>query len=113
MAEIPYSIETLPNRTQVVTWVNVTEADTFQRYTMPGTVSEISVHIRGTFGGATVVIKGSNHAADGVALDEMDGTASSTTAEDIYSILDRPLYITPTHSGGTSESVTVNMAVRR
>jgi len=113
MAEIQHAIQTTSLGDLLVTWGGATESDTFQRFEFAESVSEISCHTVGTFGGATVTYKGSNYDADGVALSQMDGTEASATAEDIFSILDRPLYITPTHGGGSSESVTLYMLVRK
>lgn len=113
MAEVEYALQTTEKGDALVTWSNVTEADTFQRFEFAEAVSEISCHIVGTFGGATVTFKGSNYGADGIALSQMDGSAATALVEDIFSILDRPLYITPTHSGGSSESVSIYMLVRK
>lgn len=110
MAEISYSTDTRP-RCTVYTWANVTESDTFQRLELDSLAQEISVHIKGTFGGATVVMKGSLSDEEGTTLSQLGSLDASATAEDIFSLLDRPVYITPTHSGGTSESVTVSVAV--
>lgn len=113
MAEIQYTITKTPEGDALITWPSVTEADTFQRFELNRAASEISVHIVGTFGSATLDIKGSNYDADGVTLLQMDGTTAIVASEDIFSILDRPLYLTPTHSGGSSESVTIYMLVRK
>lgn len=110
MAQISYSITRKP-RCLVYTWTNVTESDTFQRLELDSLPQEISVHIKGTFGGATVVMKGSLEDEEGATLSQLGSLDASATSEDIFSLLDRPLYITPTHSGGTSESVTVSVAV--
>lgn len=112
MAEITYSITTRPRGTQLVTWSGVTESDTFQQYTLDGPPAEISCHITGTFGSATVVMQGGNVDSEMLDLVQIGGSAASATSADIFSLLDRPLYIQPSHSGGTSESVTVYMLVR-
>jgi len=113
MAEIEYSLSTTFLGDALVTWTGATESDTFQRFELAEAVAEISCHTVGTFGSATITYKGSNYEAEGVALTQMDGTDAVATDENIFSILDRPLFITPTHSGGTSESVTVYMLVRK
>lgn len=97
----------------VLTWADVTEADAFGRFNFEEVVSEVSVHIHGTFGGATVAIKGSNHDDEGTTLSRIDGTVAEATSEAIFSLLDRSLYIQPTHSGGSSETVTVTALVKR
>lgn len=113
MAEVSYVISTTDKGDLLLTWSSVTEADTFQQYELSEVVSEISCHITGTFGGATVVIQGGNVSSEMLDLLQIDGSATSTTAADIFSLLDRPLYIQPSASGGSSQSVDVYMLVRR
>lgn len=112
MAEIAYSMNKQRPGAILYEWEAVTQADTFQRLELDTAAVEISAHIEGTFGSATVVLKGANKDADGVVLQQMDGTEAEATAEALFSILDRPLYITPTHSGGLSESINVRLLVR-
>jgi len=112
MAEIAYSVSTTGKDDLLLTWASVTEADTFQQYLLDRAVSEISCHVSGTFGGATVTIKGGNVASEMLALTQLGGAAAATTVADIFSLLDRPIYIQPTHAGGSSESVTIYMMVR-
>lgn len=108
MAEINYTVSRDAN-TQVVTWSDVTDADTFQRFRCDGTYEEISVHVFGTLGGATVAINGANYDADGVAMTKIGGGAAEASAESLFSLVERPGFITPTHAGGASESTTVVM----
>ena len=113
MAEISYTLTNTSGGDALVTWANVTEADTFKQYEMAEVVSEISTHITGTFGGATVSIDGGNITGEMLGLLQIGGTAATATAADIFSLLDRPLYIQPSHTGGTSESVSIYMMVRK
>jgi hypothetical protein len=112
MAEIAYSVTSTTGGDLLLTWASVTEADTFQQYILRKVVSEISTHISGTFGGSTVTIKGGNITSEMLELTQIGGTAATATAADIYSILDRPLYIQPTHAGGSSTTLNVYMLVR-
>jgi hypothetical protein len=113
MAEIAYTLTTTDKGDALIVWPSVTEADTFQMYELDSAVSEISVHIKGTFGGATVIVTGSNHAGNtGPTLEQIGNSAASTTTEDLFSILDRPLEITPSASSGSSQSVSIYMMVR-
>jgi hypothetical protein len=114
MAEISYEIQTTEYGDALITWAGVTEADTFQQYQLKEAVSEISVHVSGTFGGGTVSIDGGNIAGEMIGLTQIGGAADATaTAADIFSILDRPLFIQPSHSGGTSAAVSIYMLVRK
>ena len=113
MAEIAYTISSKADRATLYTWAAVTESDTFQQLALDAAFSEISVHITGTFGGATVTIQGGNVSTEMLNLLQIGGATASATAADIFSLVDRPLYIQPSHSGGTSESMNVYMLVRK
>ncbi len=113
MAEIEYDIATTDNGDLLLTWASVTESDTFKQYELSEVVSEISCHITGTFGTATVTIQGGNVTSEMLDMVQIGGATASATSADIFSLLDRPLFIQPVASGGTSQSVTVYMLVRR
>ena len=89
------------------TWTGVTEADTFVAAEVPLVLPDRTVHIFGTFGSATVVINGSINGSTYTALNDQSDNALSKTAAAIESIAQLTRYVQPTHSGGTSESVTV------
>jgi hypothetical protein len=112
MAEIAYSVDTTTGGDKLLTWAGVTEADTFQQYLLTEVVSEISTHISGTFGGSTVTIKGGNVISEMLGMTQIGGDTAVATTADIFSILDRPLYIQPTHAGGSSTTLNVYMLVR-
>lgn len=112
MAEIEYSVETTTGGDKLLTWASVTEDDTFQQYLLTEVVSEISTHISGTFGGSTVTIKGGNVISEMLGMTQIGGNDAVATAADIFSILDRPLFIQPTHAGGSSTTLNVYMLVR-
>ncbi len=90
-----------------VTWTTVTENDTFVAYTVPQYMRDISMHVSGTFGSATVVVKGANNGGAGVGLTNTADTTISLTAEGMFSVLERPATIQPVASGGSSQSLTV------
>ena len=80
MAEVPYTVTTTANGDLLLTWATVTESDTFQQYELSEVVSEISCHVTGTFGGATVTMTGGNVSTDILDLVQIGGAAASCTA---------------------------------
>jgi hypothetical protein len=113
MAEIEYNVQTTGKGDLLLTWADVTENDTFQAFQLEEVVSEISVQIGGTFGGATVKITGSNDGSSFLDLLQLDGAATDATEADLYSLLERPLWVQPSASGGASQSIKVTVLVRR
>lgn len=113
MSEIPYNLSTTSGGDALVTWLAVTESDTFQTYDLKEAVSEISIHSNGTFGGATITIKGGNDSSTFVDLTQIGGDAATATEAGIFSVLDRPLAIKPSAASGTSQSVNIYMLVRK
>lgn len=113
MAEIQYTVTKRPDRGVLYTWASVTESDTFQIAEITGSISDMSVHVSGTFGGATVTINGGNDSSSVVALTQIGGTAATATAADVLSMLDLPIYIQPAAAGGTSQSIDVRVMVRK
>lgn len=95
---------------RLVTWTPVTENDTCQAVSIPD-LTDRSVHVSGTFGGATVVIQGSNIVGGTtyVSLNDSGGTAISITTEKMKVILENSLLIRPSASGGTGQSLTINI----
>lgn len=113
MAEIAYTQSRTSNGDTLITWTGVTEADTFQALQLGGTVSHLFIQIGGTFGGATVVVNGSNDDSVYGILTDQSATAISATSALVSSIYEKPLYIQPSASGGTSQSLTVKLLLRR
>lgn len=100
--------------TVVATWATVTEAGTFTpvgpRF---ADYSDRSVQIVGTFGGATIVLNGSNDGTNYAGLTDPQGNAISKTSAAIEAISEATLWVNPTHSGGSSESINVILVMRR
>jgi hypothetical protein len=108
--QVLYSnLETIEARNVRAKWVlgNADEGEWSPLPIMP----DKSVHIFGTYGGATIVIQGSNE--DGtptapVTLTDPQGNALSFTVTDrLEQILENPARIRPVTSGGTGTSLTV------
>ncbi len=94
---------------KTVIWTPVTEADTFVAFQASG-YADKSVQVTGTMGSATVLLKGSNDGTNYAGLTDPQGNAISfTTNTVIKQIEEATLWIQPTHSGGSSESVTVTV----
>lgn len=105
MATIP-GITSFPEKgVMKITWTSVTENDTFGAVQCGMKYPNRNVQVIGTFGSATVLFKGSNDGTNYATLTTHDG--SNWTSTGLRSIVQTTQYVQPTHSGGTSESVTV------
>ncbi len=100
--------KTLHNERKAVTltWTSVTEADTFTASQIGSKYPDRVVAVTGTFGGATVLIKGS---IDGTTYFTCHGQTGllSFTADGGDVIIENYPYLQATHSGGTGETVKV------
>ena len=106
MAAIP-GITSYPYRHAAkIVWASVTENDTFTASQIGQNYPDRGVTVQGTFGSATVLVKGSYDGTNYFTLHGQSGALSFTAAgSDI--IVENTPYLQCTHSGGTSESVTV------
>src|SRR5581483_3555951 len=106
MANKTPSINAQPSFSGVNSWSwTLGNADTGVGIQIP-TFADKTVSITGTFGGATVAIIGSNDSTTGldgnwVTLDDPQGNALSKTAAALKAILENPLWIACTSSGGS------------
>ena len=113
MAEIGYTETKLNWQERAVVWSNISESDSSREFGLGGMVAEISVQVIGAFSGGTIVLEGSNNGTDYSDLKQLDGTLATAAVPAIMALLDRPLFIRPRVGGGTGQSITVNMVVRR
>lgn len=95
----------------VATWAAMGNADTGTEIQM-AQASDRSVQVSGTFGGATVVLQGSNDGTNWVTLTDPQGNAISKTSAAIEQIEEATLSIRPVTSGGTGTSIDVNVLLR-
>lgn len=72
-----------------------------------------SFQFGGTFGGATIVLQGSNDNTTWTTLIDMQGSNLSFTAAAFKTLRDVPRYIRPSVSGGTGVSLWVKGFARR
>lgn len=113
MAEIAHTALATQNGDTLYTWASVTETDTFEPLELTSKrFRSLCIQVGGTFGGATVVVNGSNDDTTYAGLDDQAGTAISVTAAAVKNIGDFPLYVKPVASGGTGQSLTVKLLVR-
>ena len=81
-----------------------------------GHYNDKSLHVYGTFGGATVTFEGSNEDApssEAVGLTDPTQTAISFTAKGLKQVLENPLFIRPVVTGGDgTTSLTVRLVCR-
>ena len=100
---------TFPERgTLKMTWTSVTEADTFTASNEGSRYPDKTIQVSGTFGGATVLIKGSNDGSTYFTCHGQTGLLSFTSDGGDVIIENYP-FLQATHSGGTGETVTVTI----
>jgi len=66
-----------------------------------------TVQVSGTFGGATVIIQGSNDNSTWFTLNDNTGAALSFVANGLKVMLENPSYIRPVSSGGAGSTIVV------
>lgn len=97
------------NACKVAVWTGVTEADTCVAVSFPD-LTDRSVHVSGTFGGASVAIQGSNNnGASFVAMNDPGGTVIAITSEKIKAILENSEQIKPAITGGSSQALVISI----
>lgn len=115
MAEVAYTQQRVdgPRGTPVgelITWTPVTNADTFQAYSLDQRVSDLCFSYGGTHDGATLVINGGDGTRSG-PTNSLTGVAA-WTADACFSLAERPRSIAPaTSGGGGSQSVGLSLMV--
>ena len=103
-------IGTSDDRCYVTVWAAITPGDTCDAVQNP---MHRCVQFSGTFGGATIVIQGSNDGTNYVTLTDPQGNAISKTAAAIEQLEEITRYVKPVISGGSGSSITVTMLSRR
>lgn len=92
----------------MVTWSPLATGDTGEPLQGTG-LSDRSVQFTGTFGGATVVLEGSNDGTNWVTLTDPAGVALSFTAAGLKQILQITRYMRPNVSGGAGVAIICNL----
>jgi hypothetical protein len=116
MVAIAGSVFNLPGQydrgTHVITWTPLTEADTATAVSFAASADR-SVQVTGAFGAATVILEGSNDGTTFFPLNDPFGTAISFTAAGGAGVAEATRFVRPSASGGTGQSLTIRLFVRR
>ena len=92
---------------QIVTWTGLTTDDTGQPWRR-NDYTDKCVTITGDFGsGATVTMQGSNDGTNWFSLTDPQANAIAKTAAAMEQILENPVWIRPSVSGGTSPDLDI------
>lgn len=114
MAEIAYAeANPFDPGLTTVTWETLTEADTAGAYFMVNGPKRGCVTVTGTFGGATVVLQGSNDGTNWVTLTDLAGSAISVSAAGIAEFSTACMYVRASAGSGTGQDVDIIMALRK
>lgn len=96
----------------LVIWAALTESDVCGAVSYPKQADR-SIQITGTFGGATVVVGGSNDGMNYAAagLNDLTGVAIAITNNTTppKGVLENTLFVKPIATGGLSQSITITM----
>lgn len=74
--------------------------------------SDKSVQVEGTFGGATVLLQGSNDGTNWRTLTDAANAALSFSSAGLKAVTEHTRYIRPLSSGGTGSAITVTVFMR-
>lgn len=92
-------------------WSPVTSAgsDTCVAAMLPDHVDK-SIHVSGTFGGASVAVNGSNNGgASYAALNDPFGNVIAIAAEKIKAVRENTVYTQPAATGGSGQTLKISM----
>lgn len=113
MATITADIKPREGGIRKVIWETMGNADTGSAVSIAD-YPDKTVDIQGTFGGATVVIQGSNDGTNYTTLTDTTDTALSfTAASGPKVILENPLFLRASTSGGTGTDVDVILSAAK
>lgn len=94
---------------RIATWAGETTSGnaSIPRYAPLTSLVCASVQVSGTFGGATVVLQGSNDGTTYATLNDLQGNALSFTSAGYAEFSSGAAFIKPSISGGTGDSLNV------
>lgn len=94
-------------------WTTLATGETATTHTLENTTGLLGAfQAFGTWGGATVVLQGSNDGTNWVTLKDPTGTDISLTANGAFEFATAMLYVRPSISGGTGDDVDVIVVTR-
>lgn len=97
----------------VVTWSDLLQDDDGSPFEMPS-ANDRSVQVTGTFGGASLVIEGSNDGASYFTLTDPQGNPLTFASAKLEQVAEISLWIRPRVIGGDgTTNLTATMLVRR
>jgi len=95
-----------------ITWSDVSTGGTPEAVTVnPPKAVAATLQISGTFGGATAKLQASNDGSTYFDITDTQGNAVSATADAMFEVTTKAVYLKPTVTGGTSDAVTFILAV--
>ena len=96
----------------LVQWTPVTENNTCNPVSFPQH-SDKSIQVLGTFGSASVAVQGSNDLpgtpTNFAALNDPSSTVIAITSAGVKAVLENTVHVKPVPSGGSSQSLTIQM----
>lgn len=101
--------QTLEAKAFLITWTGLSSAEPIGEAAEHASSSDRTVQVGGTFGGASIIIEGSNDGTNYIVLTDGQGNAISFTTDGIEAVIEATRYIRPRVSGGSGVSVNVNL----
>lgn len=96
-----------------ITWAGIVTGDTIVSLPVNAQAAVAgAIQISGTFGGATVAFQASNDGTNFYTMKDLAGTDISATAAGLFEFTTAALYIRPSISGGSANSVDAILSLR-
>jgi hypothetical protein len=113
MATITAARSSIVAGIEIITWTNLSTADTATSIIPMGAAGAIgAMMVTGTFGGATITLQGSNDGTNFYAITDPSGNDIAVTAAGLVEFSTAAAYIRPSSAGGTADDVTVTVCLR-
>lgn len=104
IAKAGTEVPTLFGKSSLVSWLAMATNDTGEAIQGNG-LADRSFQASGTFGGATVVLQGSNDGSNWVTLTDPAGAAISFTSTGLKQVLQITRYMRPSVTGGAGVAI--------